>query len=146
MKQTMRLRQALTKQEVLCGRHTADYAPKGDVDMSNAEKGELMREQIIEAINSYINLHQYPPTIREVCEMVGLKSPASVYRHVEILKEQGVLESDGGKQNKRALRVRRRTEDFDALFLAKCKEVNELQAQIKELQARLQERGIAWEV
>jgi Fe2+ or Zn2+ uptake regulation protein len=78
--------------------------------------------------------------------MVGLKSPASVYRHVEILKEQGVLEADGGKQNKRALRVRRRTEDFDALFLAKCKEVNELQAQIKELQARLQERGIAWEV
>jgi repressor LexA len=106
--------------------------------MSNAEKGELMREQILEAINSYINEHQYPPTIREVCKMVGLKSPSTVYRHVEILKEQGVLESDGGKQNKRVLRVRRRTEDFDSLYLAKCKEVNELRAQVAKLQELLE--------
>lgn len=108
--------------------------------MSSAEKGEMKREQILEAINSYINEHQYPPTIREVCEIVGLKSPASVHRHVEILKEQGVLESDSGKQNKRALRVRKRTEDFDALYLAKCKEVNELRNQIEKLQEQL-ERG-----
>lgn len=110
--------------------------------MSSAEKGELMRERILEAINTYINEHQYPPTIREVCGMVGLKSSASAHRHIEILKWQGLLESD--EKHMRALRVPKRIEDFDALYLAKCKEVNELQAQIKELQAQLQERGIAW--
>jgi len=107
--------------------------------MSSAEKGEQTRERIVKAINLYINMHQYPPTIREVCQMVGLKSTASVHKHVEILKEQGVLETDG-EQHKRTLRVRRRTEDFDALYLAKCKEVNALRAQVEQLQKQL-ERG-----
>lgn len=105
--------------------------------MSSADKGELMREKILEAINSYINEHQYPPTIREVCEMVGLKSPSSVFNHVAILKERGLIESDGARQSRRALRVPRRTEDFDALYLAKCKEVNKLRAQVAELQEQL---------
>lgn len=114
--------------------------------MSSAEKGELMRERIFEAINNYINEHQYPPTIREICKMVGLKSSATAHRHIEIMKEQGLLETDAEKQNMRALRVPRRTEDFDALYLAKCKEVNELQAQIKRLQEQLRERGAAWDI
>lgn len=105
--------------------------------MSSADKGEQTRERILEAINTYINENQYPPTIREVAELVGLKSPATVFNHVEILKERGLLESDGGRQ--RALRVPRRTEDFDALFLAKCKEVNELKAQVAKLQEQLEE-------
>ena len=109
--------------------------------MSNAEKGELTRELVYRAIVNYINEHQYPPTVREVCEIVGLKSSASVHRHVEILKEKGLLESDSGKQNKRALRVPMRMNEFDALYLAKCKEVNELRAQIEQLQAQLLERG-----
>ncbi len=107
--------------------------------MSSAEKGEQTRERILGAINTYINEHQYPPTIREVAELVGLKSPATVFNHVEILKERGLLESDGGRQNKRALRVPKRTEDFDALYLAKCKEVNELKAQVAKLQEQLRE-------
>jgi len=106
--------------------------------MSSAEKGELMRERILEAINSYINVHQYPPTIREICEMVGLKSTATAHKHIEILKEQGLLQTDAEKQNMRALRVPKRTEDFDALYLAKCKEVNKLQAQVEQLQKQLE--------
>ena len=103
--------------------------------MSSAEKGELMRERILEAINTYINEHQYPPTMREVCEMVELKSTATVHRHIEILKERGLLETD--EKHMRALRVPKRFEEIDALFLAKCKEVNELRAEIKKLKEQL---------
>ena len=71
--------------------------------MSSAEKGELTRERILAAVTNYINEHQYPPTVREICRIVGLKSTASVHRHIEILKEQGLLESDieSSKANER---------------------------------------------
>lgn len=107
--------------------------------MNSADRGELTRERILEAINTYINEHQYPPTIREVCELVGLKSPSTVFNHLEILKERGLLESDGKRQSRRAIRVPKRTEDYDALFLAKCKEVNELKAQVAKLKEQLKE-------
>ena len=101
--------------------------------MSSAEKGEQTRERVLEAITNYINEHEYPPTVREVCEIVGLKSTATVHRHIEILKERGLLEVDGEGCHMRALRVPRRMNEFDALYLAKCKEVNALRAQIEKL-------------
>ena len=108
--------------------------------MNSAERGELTRERIYQAITDYINEYQYPPTVREICRLVGLKSTATVFNHIEILKEQGLLESDGEGRHNRALRVPRRMEDFDALYLAKCKEVNKLKAKVEELQALLERR------
>lgn len=108
--------------------------------MSSAYKGEQTRERILEAINTYINEHQYPPTIRELCDMVGLKSPSTVFNHLEILKERGLLESDGKRQSRRAIRVPRRVDEFDALYLSKCKEVNALKAKVAELQELLERR------
>lgn len=105
--------------------------------MSSAEKGELTRELILEAITKYINEHQYPPTVRELCKIVGLKSTATVHRHIEILKERGLLETDGEEHHMRTLRVPNRMNEFDALYLAKCKEVNRLLEQIQKLQREL---------
>lgn len=102
-------------------------------------KGEQTRERVLKAITNYINDHQYPPTIREVCDMVGLKSPASVYAHIAILKEQGLLESDSEKTGKRAIRVPNRYAEIDALYLAKCKEVNDLNKQICRLTEELKQ-------
>ena len=104
--------------------------------MSN-KRGEQTRELVYNAIINYINEYKYPPTVREVCQMVGLKSTASVHRHIEVLKEQGLLESDLGKQNPRALRVPNITSKIDEVFLAKCKEVNRLQEQVQRLQREL---------
>ena len=105
--------------------------------MQYETKGEQTRERILKAITDYINKHQYPPTIREICSIVGLKSPASVYAHIEVLKEQGLLETDSEKTNKRAIRVPNRYSEIDALYLAKCKEVNDLNKQIRRLAEEL---------
>ena len=36
----------------------------------------------------------YPPTVREICDGVGLTSPASVHRYLRILTERGLLIGD----------------------------------------------------
>ena len=40
----------------------------------------------------------YPPTVREICDGVGLTSPASVHRYLRILKEEGKLSFDANKK------------------------------------------------
>lgn len=39
-----------------------------------AEKGKKIREEMLQAIIEYIEQHGYPPTTREIGEMVGLKA------------------------------------------------------------------------
>ncbi len=36
-------------------------------------------KEILDVIIHYIEKYQYPPTIREICDMVGLKSTAKKY-------------------------------------------------------------------
>lgn len=40
----------------------------------------------------------YPPTVREICSGVGLKSPASVHRYLRLLTEKGLLIGDPNKK------------------------------------------------
>ena len=40
----------------------------------------------------------YPPTVREICDSVGLTSPASVHRYLRMLAEDGLLNVDGNKK------------------------------------------------
>lgn len=40
----------------------------------------------------------FPPTVREICEGVGLHSPSSVHRYLRILTEQGYLVGDPSKK------------------------------------------------
>ncbi|MBR2644139.1 MAG: transcriptional repressor LexA [Clostridia bacterium] len=40
----------------------------------------------------------FPPTVREICEGVGLHSPSSVHRYLRILTEQGYLVGDPNKK------------------------------------------------
>lgn len=53
----------------------------------------------------YIEKHQYPPTVREIGDMVGLKSTYSVQHHLKRLVDEGKLESDTGFNSPRAIRV-----------------------------------------
>ncbi|MBR2852042.1 MAG: transcriptional repressor LexA, partial [Anaerotignum sp.] len=45
----------------------------------------------------------YPPTIREICDGVGLKSPSTVHGHIERLKKAGKLDKADSKT--RAIKV-----------------------------------------
>ena len=63
------------------------------------------REKVYGAIIDYINEHQYPPTLREICKMTGISSTNTVHHHIERLTLEGKLESDAGMGSPRALRV-----------------------------------------
>jgi len=52
------------------------------------------RQEILDFITSETRLRTYPPTIREIGKAVGLNSPATVKRHLEVLIEAGYLSFD----------------------------------------------------
>lgn len=63
------------------------------------------KEKVLKAIVDYIAEHQYPPSVRELCDMTGLKSTSSINRYITKLLEEGKLETDSGIGAPRALRV-----------------------------------------
>ena len=56
-----------------------------------------MRQKILEFVSEFSRDNGYPPTVREICEGVGLRSPSTVHAHLKILQEGGYLEKDGRK-------------------------------------------------
>lgn len=56
------------------------------------------QEQIYEYIISYSNEHGYPPSVREICTAVGLKSTATVHTHLKNMEAKGMLFRDAAKQ------------------------------------------------
>jgi len=70
-----------------------------------ADQTKPPRERILEYIKQYIQEHCYPPTIREIAEGVGLKSSASVYEHIKMLMQYGLLETDAEAGTPRAIRL-----------------------------------------
>lgn len=46
---------------------------------------------IIEFIRAHVELHGYPPTVREIGDDVGLSSTSSVHHQLRRLEELGVL-------------------------------------------------------
>ena len=50
-------------------------------------------QQIIyECIKKYIEENEEAPSIREIYEMAGLSSPATVHKHLKNLKELGYID------------------------------------------------------
>lgn len=60
-------------------------------------------QNILDFINEYSKENGYPPTIREICDGVGLKSPSTVHGHIERLKKAGKLDKADSKT--RAIKV-----------------------------------------
>lgn len=58
---------------------------------------------VLEYIKQVLQTKGYPPTVREICEAVGLKSPATVHAHLRTLEEKGYIRRDSSKQ--RALEI-----------------------------------------
>lgn len=61
------------------------------------------KEQILKAIQEFIRDYGYPPTIREIARMVGLKSTKGVKVHLDNLAREGLLNKIPAKA--RGLRV-----------------------------------------
>lgn len=70
-------------------------------DTEIAEREKNIRNSII----NYLEEHQYPPTVREICDMTGLKSTSTVHSYLNRMLEKGIIESDAGIGAPRSIRV-----------------------------------------
>lgn len=55
------------------------------------------QEQILKYIKDELLSKGYPPTVREICEEVGLKSTSSVHAHLSSLENNGYIRRDPTK-------------------------------------------------
>lgn len=62
---------------------------KGTITAKQQEILEYMKEEILKK--------GYPPTVREICQAVRLKSTSSVHAHLETLEKLGLIERDPTK-------------------------------------------------
>ncbi|MEK6274068.1 MAG: transcriptional repressor LexA [Actinomycetota bacterium] len=63
------------------------------------------QRQILDFLREYVDVHGYPPTVREIGEAVGLASPSTVHAHLANLERAGLLKRDPTKP--RAIELRR---------------------------------------
>ncbi len=56
-----------------------------------------MRRAILQYVTTFSRENGYPPTVREICVAVGLRSPSTVHAHLKILQQGGYLEKDANK-------------------------------------------------
>ena len=58
---------------------------------------------VLDYIKQTLQTKGYPPTVREITEAVGLKSPATTHSHLKKLEDKGYIKRDSSKQ--RALEI-----------------------------------------
>ena len=61
------------------------------------------QQRILDFIKAEIEEKGYPPSVREICAAVGLRSTSTVHAHLNHLEEQGLIRRDSTKP--RALEV-----------------------------------------
>ena len=55
------------------------------------------QQKIYDFIRDFSREYGYPPTVREIGERIGLKSPSTVKFHLDNLRSAGLIQWDGGK-------------------------------------------------
>lgn len=65
--------------------------------MAKKQTMSKMQKQIYAYIAAFVAEQGYPPSVREIGEAVGLKSPSTVYFHLLHMEELGVIRKGAGK-------------------------------------------------
>ena len=65
--------------------------------------GKDKQSEIYEFLKAYTENKGYPPSVREICEAVSLKSTSTVHGHLKRLEEKGLIKRDPSKP--RALEI-----------------------------------------
>ena len=55
------------------------------------------QEEILSYLKNEILTRGFPPSVREICEAVHLKSTSSVHAHLESLEKKGYIKRDATK-------------------------------------------------
>lgn len=62
------------------------------MNKEHIERGISTRQKILNLIVQYIQDNGFPPTIREISDISGLKSTSTVYTHLHRLQDEGFIE------------------------------------------------------
>src|SRR3989344_2848640 len=54
------------------------------------------QRDLLEFVSQFMQKHGYAPTLAEICDGLGLRSPATVHEHIQNLMEKGVLKRTEG--------------------------------------------------
>jgi repressor LexA len=76
--------------------------------MKRLTKAQL---KVLDAITLHLNKKKYAPSIREICEKIGLKSTNTVHTHLANLKKAGYVEWEEGQR--RTLKVIKEVSEED---------------------------------
>ena len=76
------------------------------------EKLSRMQQRVYDYIEESIALHGYAPSVREIGEALGLKSPSTVHFHIKHLQELGLIEKSAGKG--RAITLKKQPQEAPA--------------------------------
>lgn len=75
-----------------------------------SKKAEERQQRILEFMKREIEASGVPPTIREICEELNIKSTSTVYNDIKELKENGLVKK-GSSKSRAALPVSSRSSD-----------------------------------
>ena len=73
-----------------------------------SKKAEERQQRILEFMKREIEASGVPPTIREICEELNIKSTSTVYNDIRELKENGLVKK-GSSKSRAALPVSSRS-------------------------------------
>ncbi len=76
---------------------TPPTTPAGAVDAHAATDLTERQRTILAMIHDHVSAHGYPPSVREIGDAVGLRSPSSVHAQLETLEAKGYLRRDATK-------------------------------------------------
>lgn len=68
-----------------------------------AEKASKRQQAVLDCIEECIRDKGYGPTVREICEALGLSSPSTVHVHLKALEKKGLIKRDPLKSRSIAL-------------------------------------------
>ena len=71
--------------------------------MTMHDRGVERQNRILQYIKQELEQRGYPPSVREICESVNLKSTSTVHKHLQELENRGLIRRDPTKP--RALEV-----------------------------------------
>src|SRR3990172_1875886 len=54
------------------------------------------QRDLLQFVSQFMQKHGYAPTLAEICDGLGLRSPATVHEHIQNLMEKGVLKRTEG--------------------------------------------------
>lgn len=69
------------------------------------KKANRKQTAIITAISDHIERAGYPPSVREICSAVGLRSPSTVHGYLHRLRDKGLIEWE--PLSPRTIRIKR---------------------------------------